>query len=43
MHKDYEYIKKGLEEIKDLKNYVVKTVIGIGVGAILLYVFSFLK
>ena len=35
--------KKQLEEIKDLKNYVVKTVIGIGVGAILLYVFPFLK
>ena len=69
MQKDYEYMKKGLdniekqtesklddiynskdeerkkqlEEIKDLKNYVVKTVIGIGVGAILLYVFPFLK
>ena len=35
--------KKQLEEIKDLKNYVVKTVIGIGLGAILLYVFPFLK
>ena len=35
--------KKQLEEIKDLKNYVVKTVIGIGVGALLLYVFPFLK
>ena len=35
--------KKQLEEIKDLKNYVVKTVIGIGIGAILLYVFPFLK
>lgn len=35
--------KKQLEEIKDLKNYVVKTVIGIGIGALLLYVFSFLK
>lgn len=35
--------KKQLDEIKDLKNYVVKTVIGIGVGAILLYVFPFLK
>lgn len=35
--------KRQLEEIKDLKNYVVKTVIGIGVGAILLYVFPFLK
>ena len=76
MQKDYEYMKKGLDniekqtesnfnvlssklddiynskdeerkkqlgEIKDLKNYVVKTVIGIGVGAILLYVFPFLK
>lgn len=35
--------KKQLEEIKDLKNYVVKTVIGIGIGALLLYVFPFLK
>lgn len=35
--------KKQLEEIKDLKNYVVKTVIGMGVGATLLYVFPFLK
>lgn len=35
--------KKQLEEIKDLKNYVVKTVIGLAVGAILLYVFPFLK
>ena len=35
--------KKQLDEIKDLKNYVIKTVIGIGVGAILLYVFPFLK
>ena len=34
--------KKQLEEIKDLKNYVVKTVIGIGIGALLLYVFPFL-
>lgn len=35
--------KKQLDEIKDLKNYVVKTVIGIGIGALLLYVFPFLK
>lgn len=35
--------KKQLEEIKDLKNYVIKTVIGIGIGALLLYVFPFLK
>ena len=35
--------KKQLEEIKDFKNYVVKTVIGIGIGALLLYVFPFLK
>lgn len=76
MQKDYEYMKKGLDniekqtesnfnvlssklddiyntknkekdeqiqEIKDLKNYVIRTVIGIGVGAILLYVFPFLR
>lgn len=76
MQKDYEYMKKGLDniekqtesnfnvlssklddiyhskdeerdrqlqEIKDLKSYVVKTVIGIGVGALILYVFPFLK
>jgi hypothetical protein len=35
--------KKQLDEIKDLKSYVIKTVIGIGVGALLLYVFPFLK
>lgn len=35
--------KKQLDEIKDLKSYVIKTVIGIGIGAMLLYVFPFLK
>ena len=35
--------KKQLDEIKDLKNYVVKSVIGLGRGALLLYVFPFLK
>ncbi|EHR33431.1 hypothetical protein HMPREF9709_01179 [Helcococcus kunzii ATCC 51366] len=35
--------KKQVEDMKELKSYVIKTTLGLVVGAILLYLFPFLK